>query len=72
MLKEFKNFVEKNNLIEKGDKILLALSGGVDSMVLAKLLLRDQVKLQLHDEPIKPRGSGISDRNPQGVRTQIP
>ena len=39
MLKEFKNFVEKNNLIEKGDKILLALSGGVDSMVLAKLLI---------------------------------
>ena len=39
MLKEFKNFVEKHNLIEKGDKILLALSGGVDSMVLAKLLL---------------------------------
>ena len=39
MLKEFKNFVEKNNLIEKGDKILLALSGGIDSMVLAKLLI---------------------------------
>ena len=39
MLKEFKNFVEKHNLIEKGDKILLALSGGVDSMVLANLLL---------------------------------
>ena len=39
MLKEFKNFVEKNNLIEKGDKILLALSGGVDSMVLAKHLI---------------------------------
>ena len=39
MLKEFKNFIEKHNLIEKGDKILLALSGGVDSMVLAKLLL---------------------------------
>ena len=39
MLKEFKSFVEKNNLIEKGDKILLALSGGVDSMVLAKLLI---------------------------------
>ena len=39
MLTEFKKYIEKHNLIEKGDKILLALSGGVDSMVLAKLLL---------------------------------
>ena len=42
MLKEFKIFVEKHNLIEKDDKILLALSGGVDSMVLARLFLRLQ------------------------------
>ena len=39
MLTEFKKYIEKHNLIEHGDKILLALSGGVDSMVLAKLLL---------------------------------
>lgn len=39
MLTEFKKYIEKHNLIEKDDKILLALSGGVDSMVLAKLLL---------------------------------
>ncbi len=39
MLKEFKSFVEKHNLIEKDDRVLLAISGGVDSMVLAKLLL---------------------------------
>ncbi len=39
MLTEFKKYVEKYNLIEKDDKILLALSGGVDSMVLAKLLI---------------------------------
>ena len=39
MLKEFKSFVEKHNLIEKDDRILLALSGGVDSMVLAELLI---------------------------------
>ena len=42
MLKEFKSFVEKHNLIEKDDRVLLAISGGVDSMVLAKLLLRLQ------------------------------
>ena len=39
MLKEFKNFIEKHNLIEKDDRVLLAISGGVDSMVLAKLLI---------------------------------
>ena len=42
MLKEFKSFVEKHNLIEKDDRVLLALSGGVDSMVLAELLLNSQ------------------------------
>ena len=42
MLKEFKSFVEKHNLIEKDDRVLLAISGGVDSMVLAKLLLISQ------------------------------
>ena len=42
MLKEFKSFVEKHNLIGRNDRVLLALSGGVDSMVLAKLLLLSQ------------------------------
>ena len=42
MLTEFNRFIEKHNLINKGDKILLALSGGVDSMVLAKLLIMSQ------------------------------
>ena len=39
MLTEFKKYIEKHHLIDKDDKILLALSGGVDSMVLAKLLI---------------------------------
>ncbi len=42
MLKEFKKYIERYNLIDKNDKILLALSGGVDSMVLARLLLLSQ------------------------------
>ena len=55
MLKEFKSFVEKHNLIEKDDRVLLAISGGVDSMVLAKLLLlrlQDYKTTRLQDEPI--------------------
>ena len=54
MLKEFKSFVEKHNLIGRDDRVLLALSGGVDSMVLAKLLLlsqQDNKTTRQQDEP---------------------
>ena len=53
MLKEFKSFVEKHNLISKDDRVLLALSGGVDSMVLAKLLLLS------HRDTKTPRHQGL-------------
>ena len=55
MLKEFKSFVEKHNLIEKDDRILLAISGGVDSMVLAELLIllsRRDAETQRHKEMV--------------------
>lgn len=42
MLTEFKKYIERYNLIDKDYKILLALSGGVDSMVLARLLIMSQ------------------------------
>ncbi len=50
MLTEFKNYIERHHLIEKGDKILLALSGGVDSMVLARLLLEANVATIKRDD----------------------
>jgi len=37
MLIEFKKFIAENNLIKRGDRILLAVSGGIDSMVMAHL-----------------------------------
>lgn len=40
MLTKFQNYIESNHLINKGDRILVALSGGVDSMVLAELFRR--------------------------------
>ena len=53
MLKEFKSFVDKHNLIGRDDRVLLALSGGVDSMVLAKLLLLS------HRDAETPRHQGL-------------
>ena len=40
MLEQFQKYITEKNLINKGDRILVALSGGVDSMVLAELLRR--------------------------------
>src|SRR5450759_3937413 len=37
MISEFKRFISENNLITPGDKILLAVSGGIDSMVMTYL-----------------------------------
>jgi tRNA(Ile)-lysidine synthase len=40
MIDEFKKFISDNNLIKQGDKILLAVSGGIDSMVMTHLFLK--------------------------------
>lgn len=41
MLTKFQNYITEHHLINKGDRILVALSGGVDSMVLAELLRKE-------------------------------
>lgn len=38
-LEKFKNFIEENNLIEKGDSIVNAVSGGSDSVFMFEMLL---------------------------------
>ena len=40
MLEKFKKFVADNNLIKPGDRILLAVSGGIDSMVMTHLFIQ--------------------------------
>lgn len=38
-LEKFKNFIEENNLIDKGDTIVSAVSGGSDSVFMLEMLL---------------------------------
>jgi tRNA(Ile)-lysidine synthase len=43
MLDEFLRYIEKNHLLKKEDKVLLAVSGGIDSMVMADLFMRSGI-----------------------------
>ena len=43
MLKQFQLYINRYHLIAEGDRLILALSGGIDSMVLADLLLKSKV-----------------------------
>ncbi len=40
MLNDFLKYIEENQLIKKGDRVLMAVSGGIDSMVMADLFIR--------------------------------
>ena len=44
MLDQFTAYINRCRLIAEGDKVILALSGGIDSMVLADLLLKSKVE----------------------------
>ena len=44
MLEQFKAYINRCKLIAEGDRLILALSGGIDSMVLADLLLKLKVQ----------------------------
>lgn len=47
MLEQFLTYINKENLISEGEKILLAISGGVDSCVLADLLHKAKINFGL-------------------------
>jgi len=40
MLKQFEQYIQKHHLFQKTDRLLVAFSGGVDSVVLSQLLLK--------------------------------
>ncbi|MCX6335261.1 MAG: tRNA lysidine(34) synthetase TilS [Bacteroidia bacterium] len=43
MLNDFLKYIEENHLVKKGNRILAAVSGGIDSMVMADLLLKSDL-----------------------------
>lgn len=47
MTEKFQNFIEKHNLVPHGQTILLAVSGGVDSMVLVDLFRKNNYKFSI-------------------------
>ena len=57
---DFEDFKKKNNLPKKGEKIVVAMSGGVDSSIAAVLLVKAGyevvgVTMQLHESKIKKK-----------------
>ena len=67
MLEQFRKYIALNHLINKGDRILVALSGGIDSMVLAELLRREGYDIAFAHCNFHLRGAE-SDGDEQFVR----
>lgn len=76
MRSEFEKFIAENQLFDSSRSYLLAMSGGVDSMVLGALLLRAGVKIAVAHCNFKLRGES-SDADEQLVvnwaqKNQVP
>lgn len=67
MTGEFKKFILDNNLIKPGDKILLAVSGGIDSMMMAHLFLSQDYNIGIAHCNFSLRGRE-SDKDEDLVR----
>ena len=67
MLERFATYINRCNLLAEGEKVVLALSGGIDSMVLADLLLKTKVDFVVAHCNFHLRGAE-SDGDEQFVR----
>jgi len=56
MLQYFKEFIKKNNLCHRGEGILIAVSGGIDSVVLLDLFSKTNYKIGVAHCNFKLRG----------------
>lgn len=66
MLKKFKKYISENKLVNPGDKILLAVSGGIDSMTMTHLFIQAGYKVGIAHCNFSLR-SAESDRDEQMV-----
>lgn len=66
MWAEFESFLTEHQLLRENDRVLLAMSGGVDSVVLAHLFLRKGIAFAVAHANFKLRGSA-SDGDEQFV-----
>ncbi len=67
ILDDFRNFAEKENLFNAGDPVLLAVSGGLDSMVMTELFHLNRQKFGIAHCNFNLRGEE-SDKDEQFVR----
>lgn len=61
MVEEFKKFVKKNTLLEEGDKTLLTVSGGRDSVVLCELFYKAKFPFAIAHCNFQLRGKEAND-----------
>jgi tRNA(Ile)-lysidine synthase len=47
MLSDFLKYIEENHMIRKGDNVLMAVSGGIDSMVMAHLFIKSNFRTSI-------------------------
>jgi tRNA(Ile)-lysidine synthase len=57
MLEEFRKYIEEENLVEDSHRVLLAVSGGIDSMVMTHLFLRTTTEIGIAHCNFNLRGS---------------
>jgi tRNA(Ile)-lysidine synthase len=67
MIDDFNKFISENRLIKPGDRILLAVSGGIDSMVMAHLFCMQDISIGIAHCNFSLRGPE-SDKDEQLVR----
>jgi tRNA(Ile)-lysidine synthase len=61
MIEEFRQFIKDNKLVGKSDRILLAVSGGIDSMVMAHLFLSISARISIAHCNFNLRGTESID-----------